>query len=430
MTTAIPDSVSAAPSPVPAAAASVPDVVAAEFDTFFNDDAGSVPVPAPAPAAKPLEPKPEPPKEAPKLPEKAPEKPAEEEPDLDDGLTEPEAKPGEPADDDKEQEELKPVEHYTTNVKLRGAYQRARSFNEALLKSKAALKKQLAEKGAPTTSPQVEAITKELETVRARNGELENAIKGYDYTKSSEYQQKFAAPLNDAIAQAQKAVGFLKVIVPGAVQEDGTTSPATTRAATWGDFRKLYEMEPGDVDAAAVQMFGAASHRIVSHLDKIRGLGEQADEAAKNSAKLADESKQHQMAKSTEEMQRGVRLYTEAIKELSTKFPKVFGEIEGDKEANEVRSKGMAWADRAMSGEAIVPEERARRHAELRMRAGVVPLLIHQKKQLSQKLAEAEAKLKGYESSAPKRDAAIDAPKVDDEGDIMKAIDNLPRTRV
>jgi hypothetical protein len=175
----------------------------------------------PSKPAKPEEKKPEAPKEeakpAAKVEPKVEEKPKE---------AKPEEKP-------KEEAKPEPEEKFAGTPEMRrelkSRKERIASLSGELAKREAEVTKLREQVVGKAETPETKAVIEQLASVEKRAKELETIIAEQDYSKSSEFQQKFQEPFKRAALRA-----FTDVESMSLVDKDGTE-----RKATRGDFEAL-----------------------------------------------------------------------------------------------------------------------------------------------------------------------------------------------
>jgi len=334
--TATPPAAPAAPSAPAAPVAPPSQNDAISFDADIDADLASLDDSKPAPPSPPPKDKTQdkepPPAEGAKPPAKPQDKPG--------------AKPADKPSGDKppEGEPVKPVKA----ADIRGAYE--------------GLKKKIREEYEPeiqslrskvkeyeTANPeQAEVLTKELESIKKRRDELESEIRFIRYEKSSEFQEKFAKPYEDAWAKAVAELSELTV----------TDEEGNSRTATANDLMQLANMPLGEARRVAKEMFGDAADDVMAHRRSIRELSAAQNKALEDAKKLSGEREKELATKRQIEHQQTIKLWQTANEELAKKYPKWFSHVEDDPEGNSLLDKGLALADLHFIGaKDLTPEQ-------------------------------------------------------------------------
>lgn len=391
-------------------------------EMFDKKTAATVEEPAKAPPTPPIEAPKEPSKE-----ESGDEKFVD---DMIEGVGEPEeVKPTEEKKPDaaKEPPKEEPARSFKTPKEMRQYLKEVNKEKFQLVERNAKLARENEElKKGGGSSAEVKALADQLAQEQKVRQQLEEKLGGFDYASTTEFQQKYQEPLRQAVDRASKFVPQLEVNV---TDENGEP---TVRPASWADFQALYQLPPGKVDKVAHEMFGHAAPRVIQHLDRIKELGEIADQAQSNAVNMAKERQQKMTAEQAQVLEIQVKSFHEATKGLMEKYPEYFGESEDDPEGSEMFKKGLAWADQFFSGKAasLPPEKRAQMDAMIRLRAAGFSRLAASNKSLKAQLAKAKTELEGIRSTKPKmgNDSLGDAPKRN-EADIFSGIDSIPDAR-
>ena len=276
----------------------------------------------------------------------------------------------------------------------------------------------------PKTLETIKALEKEREDLRKEVGSREDLLRQSDYQRSSEFKDKYMAPIENAYKSAVREVKNLTV----RFEKDGEEQ---TRPATEQDFVDLINLgyNPSLQDEKAEQMFGRSAHRIIGHINKLIELRGSADNAIANANKTFEEN-QKQM---TEQQKNWKSEYTTKQQEvrdsLPKKFPDFFGQIEGNKEANDALASGYSIVDGVISGsENLTPAQRAEKVELIRSWAAFFPRAYALRQQDQAKIRSLETELKKYRGTDPgeagNRPASGGAPaKVKGIDEMLNAIE-------
>lgn len=368
--------------------------IGAELDAL--DDSKPKPTEKPkAPPAKSATPDGKKPEDK---PEDKPEKKADDKPE-----EKPKDKP-----EDKPEEPQKPVKA----AALREAYENLKrrvkeEYEPQLNELKAKLKE-------AQESKQTESLVSELETIKKRRDELEEHIKFLDYQKSSEFQEKYAKPYQEAWNKAVEEMAEIQVTDP-----DGNVRQATAQ-----DLLTLANLPLGEARKLAREMFGEAADDVMAHRRTIRELYTNQQKALEEARAKAGEREKALAAQRQVEHQQTLKAWKEANEALAKKYPNWFSKAEGDDEGNTLLDKGFALADLHFIGvKDLTPEQiemlpdrfkasikatgnlskqdRIALDALLRNKIASHSRLALKLKRASERIKELEASLAEYEKSTP-----------------------------
>lgn len=358
-----------------------------------------------------------------------PEKPEEDqEPNLDD---EPKTKP--------DAEPVKPVKAADLRTAYEGLKKRVKDEFEPKVAKLEARIKELESSGPETVKP----IMEELEAKKKRLDELESKIKFADYKESTEFKEKYEKPYQEAWKKASKDLEELTI-----PNDDGTT-----RQASAADLLQLANLPLGEARAAARQMFGDAADDVMAHRRVIRELSEAQTKALEDAKTNATEREKKLAAQRQIEHQEVTKMWTEANKALSEKYPLWFAESEGDTEGNELLRKGFSLADLHFVGvSGLKPEQidnlpprfrdaiKAKGDLDVKDRIALDAILrnkIASHTRLASSLKKSEARIKElekalaeYEGSEPpagKAGGKTTSKRTDGLGEAMEELDAIDR---
>ncbi len=331
--------------------------------------------------------------------------------DLEEGTPPPEPKPGEepPTTEKPPKEPLldekgKPIDK--TKV---SPWKLVDRFKERALTAE---KESLDLKERLSKIPNLEESLKRIETVEARNKELEEEIKYQNYSKSKEYQENHEKPLQAAWGKAIKDLSQLDVM-----DEAG----AVIRKATADDLLNLARMPLGEARKTATAMFGDSVNDVMMHRKDIIALSEKQQEALDNARKAGTDREQQWSAQQQAITKEIITLYEQSKAVAASKL-EYLKPKEGDEEWNGALTKAQTLVDTAFNQSSydprLSPEQRAKlvkSHAAIRNRAIAYSAQKIEINRLRSELAKRDEKLKQYESSEPtagngSREAAQDTP--------------------
>lgn len=243
--------------------------------------------------------------------------------------------------------------------------------------------------------PEVKTLQQRLESAEKRRDELETRIAELDFKSSKAFKDKYEQPYIDAW---QDAISDLKELT--VELEDGST-----RGATQEDLVKLANMPLGEARRVATAMFGASADDVMIHRRKILDLSNAQSKALADARTEAVERSKMSDVKRKSDLEQNNRLWAEANDAIVKKWPKMFGQIEGDDEGNALLTKGEAMADRLFSptdeNRPKTIEEAVHLHAMIRNKVRNHDRLALWLKRAREKIKELETSLSEYQSSDP-----------------------------
>lgn len=244
---------------------------------------------------------------------------------------------------------------------------------------------------------------KEWESKTARLKELEEEIRYTNYQKSTEFQEKYQKPYDQAWKRAMTDLNELTVA-------DGNGGE---RPMVANDILEIVNMPLKEARALAVQKFGDFADDAMAHRKQIRNLYDEQSNALETVRKEGEtrdkqrqEQQQTQMRAVTKEVQETWDSTNEAVRS-DEKYGRYFTPVEGDQEGNQRLAKGFELADRAFRENPMMAkdgDERrsiVQRHAAVRNRAAAFGRLVYQNDRLLGELTDTKAKLAKYEGSEP-----------------------------
>ena len=263
------------------------------------------------------------------------------------------------------------------------------------------------------------ALQKRLDEIVADRDRLDSEMRFTRYESSSEFVNTYQKPIQSAWAAAERDLDGVRVAT-----QDGSDRPATLN-----DIAGLIQLPASQARRQAVALFGEDAQIVMGHRDRLR---EKID--SMNSARAEWREKGSKMQAELQEQQtRQQKDFHDRIdykmKELSDIAPEIFGDPKDNPEESALVQKGSDLADVAMGRKGFrdgtPPEEQARGRADaiamVAARAKHFGRLVYQVNSLKEKLAAAEEKLKGYESSEP----TPTPPTVDKPTKLMSANEGL-----
>lgn len=239
-----------------------------------------------------------------------------------------------------------------------------------------------------------------LAKVEARNKELEDHITFTDYSKSTEFVEKYQQPYLD---QWHRSMAELRDI-------EFADESGAERKMNQNDLLELVNLPLNKARERAEQLYGGAANDVMAHRTKIRDLNNAQLAALDKAKKDGAEHFKTQHAQTQAQMAEAQKLVGEAWNKTNSdimadaKIGHYFKPIEGDADANSRLEKGYKFVDEAFAENPMNPklnaEQRAavvKKHAAVRHRAAafgrmryLLERTIAREAALTKKLAEFE----------------------------------------
>jgi hypothetical protein len=386
------------------------------FDDYFEKGK------APAPAAPDRQEPPEPPP--------TPEPKAEPEPkggkrvvaDLDkafDKISKPPEppKPAAPPETPAPEKPAQPQQHQPAK-ELRAAYENVKSELSKRDESINQLKKELEgiRSAKPVVPPEeAKAWQTEKDKLAARIKALEGEIVAVDFTRSTEFQEEFQAPLNDAYKTALQRIKSLKV----------TDENGDARAASPDDFDRVLSL-PLDQAVEYAERFGKAAPIIMSWRERIEELANRKHAEVARRKEKAPEYISEQQKAQQEMMQQFRQSYDTRWQAQVEKLPQLYGPDEKDDEGNKYLNEDRQLVDFAFEATDAEPMDIAMARAEIGLRAMAFRRAMHRLNLANQEISSLKEKLTGYEKSQPGSGQPAQQAGEKKYKSIIDGIDDIP----
>lgn len=253
------------------------------------------------------------------------------------------------------------------------------------------------------TRKEVEEATKalkaEMDSIRKNAEELDTEVRYLNYTRSTEYKQKYESPLREAWQTALGDIEGIRV-----TDEDGTE-----RDANHQDIMVLLNVPVAKAAIIAQETFGPAAPEIMAHRRRLIELTQARD---KSIAEWKEKGAQREIEKSKQvetRQSRSRELFESQFADYEKTHAQLFGKEEGDEDGNRLLDESDRLIKIALKGEGVDADmgyddkvdliTKAQAQVALRARAyGRERLRVIR---LQQKVAELEKKVGKVRSSEP-----------------------------
>jgi chromosome segregation ATPase len=241
-------------------------------------------------------------------------------------------------------------------------------------------------------------IEKEIEENKAEIVRLKTHVAEAAYEHSDEFKSKYVEPWQRTLQGTLAMVEQMST--PAFTDENGNEYPA--RKTTQADFQRVLAAPVGEQSEMAQKLFGANALRILTQIDKLNDLKQQAEASIKAQATTLEGKRKQMESWEKEQRQKYTTLRESARQELVEKYPQFFAPDETDPEASEALAAGFAFVDKASNGaEDLSPDERAAYSEVIRARAAWFPRGFRQLSKLQEKVKSLEDELAKYRESDP-----------------------------
>lgn len=279
-----------------------------------------------------------------------------------------------------------------TPKELRSAYAEVKSEREKLKAENARVSAKLRE--YENNKPSTEPLTTRIKELEGKLESYEKQTQLTDYTRSQDFQEKYAKPYEQSWAKAIHDLTQLTI-------EDGE---GNRRQVTPKDIEALASLPLAQLDETAEQWFGKSAHRVIRHVESIRELAEKQHNAIEQAKTNAEKHHTENQNRSKAEREQLNDIWQKAHKLLQEKMPEMFGSPETDPEGNAAFERGLRFYDETVnpdSGKNLPADVRVKRMAAIRNKAAAYDRLALHNKSLKEENAKLKAELKQFEKSEP-----------------------------
>lgn len=218
---------------------------------------------------------------------------------------------------------------------------------------------------------------------------LKQTVREYDYQKSDEFREKFAAPFEKAY---KKAIGEVTQLT---ITKDDQSKPATE-----SDFAFIRSLPFGQRRAAARQMFGEDYDLVLSHVSRLEEMRESALEAIASEKQNYEIKQKETTLKQQKEKEDYANFLKQSEQEILTSIEDF--KLGDDPEEKKAWEKGLAFVEHALNNTASLPvSERAAHAAATKLRAALYDLSNHRVKAANAKIKSLTDELAKFRASDP-----------------------------
>lgn len=278
------------------------------------------------------------------------------------------------------------------------------------------------------TKKEIEAATKalkdEMDSIRKQATELDTEVRYLNYTRSSEYKQKYETPLREAWQTALGDIEGIRV-----ADEDGTE-----RDANHQDIMAILNVPTAKAAIIAQETFGPAAPEIMAHRRRILELTQARDKSIAEWKEKGSQREIEQRQQLEQRQTRSRQLYDTQFAEYEKTHAQLFAKEDGDEDGNKLLDESDRLIRIALKGEGVDADmgyedkvdliTKAQAQVALRARAyGRERLRVIR---LQQKVAELEKKVGKVRSSEPGQGEGTSTATRMAPKNAEDAIDELP----
>lgn len=278
------------------------------------------------------------------------------------------------------------------------------------------------------TKKEIEAATKalkdEMDSIRKQATELDTEVRYLNYTRSSEYKQKYETPLREAWQTALGDIEGIRV-----AEEDGTE-----RDANHQDIMAILNVPTAKAAIIAQETFGPAAPEIMAHRRRILELTQARDKSIAEWKEKGSQREVQQRQQLEQRQTRSRQLFDSQVSDYEKSHAQLFAREEGDDDGNKLLDESDTLIRIALKGEGIDADlgyddkvdliTKAQAQVALRARAyGRERLRVIR---LQQKVAELEKKVGKVRASEPGQGEGTSTATRVAPKNAEDAIDELP----
>lgn len=281
---------------------------------------------------------------------------------------------------------------------------------------------------ADGTKKEIETATKalkdEMDSIRKRADELDTEVRYLNYTRSSEYKQKYETPLREAWQTALGDIEGIRVTDP-----DGTE-----RDANHQDIMAIINLPTAKAAIVAQETFGPAAPEIMAHRRRILELTQARDKSISEWKEKGSQREIEQRQQLEQRQTRSRQLFDTQFSEYEKSHAQLFAKEDGDEDGNRLLDESDRLIRIALKGEGVDADmgyddkvdliTKAQAQVALRARAyGRERLRVIK---LQQRVAELEKKIGKVRSSEPGQGEGTSTATRVAPKNAEDAIDELP----
>lgn len=233
-----------------------------------------------------------------------------------------------------------------------------------------------------------EALVERLGNLEKEKESLHAEIRSLKQEKSPEFIKKYDEPFNRAAERARKVVEKIQVLDPGT---------GNARYATWGEFSKIYQLDPYTALQQFKQTFGEDGAQIaMGYFNDLHRLDDERDTALQQEREQAKTKQAEEQAKQIQSREQINAFWKKTNEELAEKFDD-YHDSPDDQELVDARKKALAIFD----APAKTLKEKIIKDAHNRQKVGASVVLKIRLARMQKERDDLKAELDGLKEKPP-----------------------------
>lgn len=285
-----------------------------------------------------------------------------------------------------------------TPKELREAYATEKREKERLEGELKALKAQGHTPTELAKLPEYQQVMRELSESKTELDRVRGELHSRDYTLSPEFQQRYAAPVNEAFKAVSTAMSVMRVTDPETGKE---------RRLTDAEIIQISKMET-DIDRSEKlhELFGPNAVRVVAQMERLAEAGAALQAAHLDAKQNGSTRLKEQAAKQAESQRAVVAQYQEAVNQITAADPDLYAPLpDTDPDASEFNPNQAAA--KVLATVAFLGREGTPRETIVRAQAACTARIIgfeklqHTNRTLTNRISELEKELAQHKQAEP-----------------------------
>lgn len=243
---------------------------------------------------------------------------------------------------------------------------------------------------APKDDPEKVELKAKLDEARQRTDLLETELKFTAYQRSSEFKEKYQAPLEKAYEKAVRQIKRMAVV-------------DSSRMGTPEDLVRLSQMDDLEATEKAKELFGESGATIIMrHIWETKDLMQTQQEAIDDYQKKGAEREKQRATELTQNREQLQRSLTAKRQELEDTVPELFAADKEDPDGNHYLETGHQLVDLAFNGNPkATPDQMISAITEVRLRAASWGRVVNRLNLANEEIKALKEKLAKYEETEP-----------------------------
>lgn len=242
-------------------------------------------------------------------------------------------------------------------------------------------------------SKDTSVLVQRLADVEKQLQERESLVRELKQEASPEFKEKYEKPFAQAANYAKSQIEGLQMTVEPATE----STPAKTTAATWDDFKVIYQMPANKAIPMIHKLFGDTASLVVSHYTELHKRQFEKDDALKEEQAKWGERQTQRESQEAKEREFVQSQWTTINKAIADRKPEWYQPNPQDAEESKILADGYALVD----AEPKTMQERIIKDANIRNRAAAFTRMVYLVNKERDKVSELEATIAELRGSEP-----------------------------